>query len=234
MVSAISLLVGAWVATRFTPSPRAIGVIMGFGAGTLLGAIAYDLLPDTVLESNPIQAVLVAFAVLGVGCAVFYWAESRYSVEAGEEPGKTKAEVGRSITIGALLDGIPESMVIGITVATGGLVSIAFLVAVFVSNIPESLTATSGLRRSGMPDRKIYRMWVAIVVLCTASSIFGFLLIGAIPTATGLLVKAFNAGAVLAMVASTMLPEGVREAGRTSVLMVVLGFALAALLSIPQ
>jgi ZIP family zinc transporter len=218
-LGAAALPLGAWLAVHWRPSRPTIGLILGFGAGTLLGAIAYELLPT---GSGRGWGTAAAFAV---GSVVFFLAEHAVAGASGS------AEAGRSIVLGALLDGIPESLVLGISLAAGGQVSVAFFAAVFLSNLPEGLGATSEMQASGQSMRSIYRIWAGIVAVAALSGAIGYGLLRALPHADGSNVKAFAAGAVLTMLANSMIPEAVRGSRRWTGLLVALGFAVAGALT---
>jgi len=209
---------------------------MGLGAGALIGAIAYELIPTA--EGLLGEAAMLFF---GLGALVFYgasfWISRRSaggkasSPNGSEGMAREDAMTGKSIALGSLLDGIPESLVLGMTIATGGGVSVAFLGAVIISNLPESLGATTGMRNGGELPHRIYRLWLVILVLSAVFAGVGYLFIISIPSADGHLAMAFAAGAVLTMLADSMIPEAYREEGTMVGLMVVLGFAIAATLT---
>jgi ZIP family zinc transporter len=135
-----------------------------------------------------------------------------------------------AIALGALLDGNPESLVLGIGIAVGGSVSIGFLAAVFVSNVPESLSSTTGLR-SSRPVRWIYGLWASIAIASGLASMLGYAVAVRLSTVDGRYVQALAAGAVLAMLSSSMMPEAFTEGGRRVALATALGFAAAAIMS---
>jgi ZIP family zinc transporter len=135
--------------------------------------------------------------------------------------------------IGALLDGVPEALILGITLATGGAVNVAFLAAVFVSNIPQGLAGTTSLQDAGYANRRITVMWGALTVACGAAALAGFLLSDTVPTA-GLNAEAFAGGAVLVMLADSMMPEAFEHGGRSVGLLTVLGFLVAGALTVLQ
>ena len=133
--------------------------------------------------------------------------------------------------LGTVLDGIPESFVLGLTLITGD-VSTAFVAAVFISNIPEAVGATASLSQAGWERAKIMGMWAAIAAVCVAASVLGYVFFDKATNQTGQRVEAFTAGAMLAMLANTMMPEAYEEGGRWAGLATVLGFILAVTLSI--
>ena len=191
---------------------------MGFGAGALVSAIAYELIPrDNVSDLD----IWLSF---GAGAVVFFEIDGILERRSGS------ANAGRAIALGALLDGIPESIVLGISIAVGGSVSVGFLSAVFVSNMPEALSSTSELR-SEMTTRSIYRLWIVIAAASAIAGALGYALADALPTSDGHRVQAFAAGAVLTMLASSMMPEAFSQGGRRVALFTALGFAIAAVLT---
>ena len=130
-----------------------------------------------------------------------------------------------------LMDGIPESVAIGVSLLAGGQVGWVFVAAVFLSNIPESLSASVGLKRAGHAPRQILLLWTAIALASAAAAGLGFALLrGADPNLTSG-IQAFAAGAVLTMLSSTMLPEAFEEGGPVVGLATTVGFLLAFSLS---
>jgi ZIP family zinc transporter len=228
-IGASSLLIGAVLALRTSPSRRTVGLVLAFGAGTLISAVAYELVaPET-------QQPLGVGLAIGLGAVVFYlgdrWiegmgGENRKDLDATPE----NAGSGLAIALGTVLDGIPESLVLGIGFALGGAVSVAFLAAVFISNLPEAIGASISLRAAGRPARWIYAMWAVIVAASAVSAAIGFAVASSIGS-SGELVQAFAAGALITMIADTMIPEAVEHGGKVTGLATVLGFGLAAFLS---
>jgi ZIP family zinc transporter len=220
LVAASSLVVGAFIAQSFNVPKPIVGSAMGFGAGALIGALAYELIPTENVSDGWV------WTCFGVGALVFYAADAQL-----ERRSNGGASAGLSIALGALLDGVPESMVLGMSVALGGSVSAGFLVAVFVSNVPESLSATAEMRDSHQ-RAWIYRLWIGIAVVSGFAGAFGWLLADVLPGADGRYVQAFAAGAVLTMLADSMMPEAFEEGGRPVALLTALGFAVAAVLTL--
>jgi zinc transporter, ZIP family len=226
---ASSLLVGALLALRTTLPNRVVGLVLAFGAGTLISAVAYELVaPET---ERPV-GVGIAIAL---GALVFFFGD-RYVEGLGGEDRKDLdatadgAGSGEAIALGTVLDGIPESLVLGIGLAIGGSVSVAFLAAVFISNLPEGIGASVSLRAAGRSARWIYGLWAAIVAASAVAAAVGFAIATGIG-ANGELIQAFAAGALITMIADTMIPEAYEHGGKVSGLATVLGFGLAALLS---
>jgi ZIP family zinc transporter len=134
---------------------------------------------------------------------------------------------GLTIVLGALLDGIPESAVLGLTVLQTGEVGVAMLVAVFISNLPEGIAATVGLRNSGWTSSKVYALWSLVAVASAVAAGAGYALLdGASPDMIAFIL-AFAGGAILTMLATSMMPEAYEHAGRSVGLATVLGFVVA-------
>lgn len=227
-LAASSILVGFGLAGRGL-TPRLLGVIMGFGAGALLSAIAYELIPAYDL-STPGTALAVA-----LGAVTFFVGDMLVDRRGGQDRKALKSAEqgsGAAIFIGTLLDNIPESLVLGMSLAVGGSVNIAFAAAVFVSNLPEGVAGTVNLQASGRSRPAIGRMWLTLVLISAAAAGIGFLLVKAVPAVDGHFIEAFAAGAMLTMLADTMMPEAFEHGGRLVGLVTVLGFMAAAALSV--
>ena len=219
LVAAGSLLVGQLLATPLGGSKRTVGVMMAFGAGTLISAVGYELIPEENLQLG--WEIGAAF-LLG---ALVYYAGARI-VDRGWSS-------GLALFLGALLDGIPESFILGLGLALGGSISVAFFAAVLLSNIPEGLAGTADMRSAGVTERRVTLMWSSLAVVCGFVSLGGYLVADHI-TRAGEIASAFAGGAVLTMLADSMVPESYERAGRVAGLMTVLGFLVAGVLSALQ
>ena len=230
LLSASSLVIGALVALRFRIPLRVIGLIMGFGAGVLISAVAFDLVEEAAGKSTGHGALV---AGLFSGCLVFFGGDrlidhlgggDRKDPTGGEEEGGGSP---LSIVLGTVLDGIPESMVIGLTIFEGGAVGAAYLAAVFISNLPEAISSTSGLLSSGWVKSRILWMWTGIALISALSSVAGYGLFQDSSPEVTAFVLTFAAGAILTMLANTMMPEAFEHGGKLVGIMVTLGFAVA-------
>ena len=219
LLAAGSLLIGQLLATPLGRSARTVGLMMAFGAGTLISAVGYELIPEENLQLG--WEVGGAF-LLG---ALVYYAGARIIDRGGTS--------GRALFLGALLDGIPESFILGLGLALGGSISVAFLAAVLLSNVPEGLAGTTDLRTAGVSERRVTLMWSSLTVVCGVVSMAGYLVADHI-TRAGEIASAFAGGAVLTMLADSMVPESYERAGRVAGLLTVLGFLVAGVLSALQ
>jgi ZIP family zinc transporter len=227
-LAASSLVIGALVALRFRIGLRAIGLIMGFGAGVLISALSFDLVQEAVEKSSGQGWVVGGFFA---GCLVFFGGDQLIDrLGGGERKDAAGSQEGGSslaIVLGTVLDGIPESMVIGLTIFEGGAVGAAYLAAVFISNLPESISSTSGLATGGWEKSRILWMWVAIALISGLASLAGYGLFQDSPPSTVAFVLAFAAGAILTMLANTMMPEAFEHGGKWVGVVTTLGFAVA-------
>jgi zinc transporter, ZIP family len=234
-LGAAALLIGAALALTLPLRPRETGLIMGFGAGALIAAVAYELVPEAEIGLPALQTTLVVLALVA-GALVFFAGDVFIDRRGGKgrkklaHPGADGG--GRAIFLGTLLDGVPESVILGMSLATGGKVSLVFLAAVFISNLPEGVAGTVSLRREGVERRTVLIMWFALVVVSAACAALGWTIADRLPGLDGVYVQAFAAGAVLTMLADTMMPEAYEQGGKAAGLLTVLGFVTAAVLAV--
>ncbi len=230
LLSASSLVIGSLIALWIRIPIRVIGLIMGFGAGVLISAVAFDLVDEAASKSTGEGALA---AGLFAGCLVYFVGDrliDRLGGSQRKDPTGAAEEGGSSslsIVLGTVLDGIPESMVIGLTIYEGGAVGAAYLAAVFISNLPESISSTSGLLTSGWLKSRILWMWIGITVVSAFASLAGYGLFQNSSPAVVAFVLMFAAGAILTMLANTMMPEAFEHGGKWVGIMVTLGFATA-------
>ena len=126
-----------------------------------------------------------------------------------------------------ILDGIPESIVIGLGIFEGGIVSSAMLVAVFISNLPEAVAATTGMKEGGWRIGKILSLWIFIAVLCALASIAGFSFFSGLSDLWLSFIQAFAGGSILNMLTNSMIPESYEHAGKIVGLFTILGFFIS-------
>jgi zinc transporter, ZIP family len=229
-LGASALLIGALAAYHLAPSRGVIAVVMALGSGLLIGSVSFELV-DEALKTRSVG--WVGLQVL-VGAAVFTFGDWRLEVRGGgERKDPTGAQADGSplaIVLGSVLDGIPESFVLGLTVLQGG-VSLPLLAGVALSNLPEGMSSSSGLKAARWPERRVLLMWTIVVVVSALSAAAGYVLLDPASGYTGALVQAFAAGALLAMLADTLLPEAYKVEGVLTGPLVVVGFAISIALS---
>lgn len=231
LAAASTLLLGSLLALAVRVPRRVVGTVLGFGAGALLSAVAYDLTEEALVAGGgPLVAVGLA-----VGAAT-YFTGNRLVRRVGGAMRPARGAVttntnGPAIVLGALLDGVPESIVLGATLLGGGSVSVAFFAAVAVSNLPEAFSGTVDLRDGGFRPRSVIGLWVAVVVCSSVAAAVGYAVLGGMSGPIVAVVQAFAAGAILTMLADTMIPEAYETGGDVVGLLTVLGFSAAAFLA---
>jgi ZIP family zinc transporter len=230
LLAASSLLVGGAIALRVRLGDRLIGLVLGFGAGVLLSAVAYELVEEAFDMGSGTGALALG---LPIGALTFYVGDALIDRMGGEHrkrpdrPEGDESDSALAIVLGIVLDGVPESIVLGLTLLSPTGVSTAMLAAVFVSNVPESVAATAGLRSGGWRPSRIMGLWGLVALVSGLAALVGYLVFeDASPRSVGF-VDAFAAGAILTMLADTMMPEAFRRGGKTVGLVTTLGFGLA-------
>ncbi|MFN8623575.1 MAG: ZIP family zinc transporter [Chloroflexota bacterium] len=230
LLAASSLIVGALVAFARPISDRTLGLVLAFGAGVLMSAVAYELVAEALHGGTWEALYAVAFAA----GAIVFWAGSRWLDGRADSnaDGKTDASgEGSAIVLGAVLDGVPESVVLGVSLLGGGSVSIPMLLAVFISNVPEALGASAELVAGGQQPRRVLLMWVLVALASAAAAGVGYLVFSRLDAVWVSGAQMFAGGAIIAMLAESMVPEASRKGGRAVGLATALGFAVAAILS---
>ncbi len=213
-------MLGSVFALLHGMSERMIAYVMAFGAGVLISAVAFDLTEEAIDFGSPGAAA----GGLLAGALVYFSGNRLLARRGGGE------DSGNAIALGALLDGIPESAAIGVTLLGGGGVSVSFVVAVFLSNLPESISATAEMRDKHSAGW-ILRLWSGIAIASAIAAAIGYGALGDASDNVLAWIQAFAGGAILCMLADTFIPKAFREGGDKVGLVTVLGFALAALLS---
>ncbi len=231
VLASSSLVIGAVIALVFRVSHRWIGLILAFGAGVLISAVAFDLVEEATAATSSHWPVYIG---IFAGCGVFYVGDlliERLGGESRKDPAGGQSEGSPlAIVLGTVLDGVPESMVIGLTIYAGGEVGLAYLAAVLLSNLPEALSSTSGLVASGWAKGRILVMWTAIALVSGVASMAGYGLFQNSSPGVVAFVLTFAAGAILTMLADTMMPQAYAYGGNLVGVVTTLGFASALLI----
>ncbi len=218
-VAASSLVLGALLAIARDWPDQLVGLVLAFGAGALISAVSFELAEHGV----EIGGGLAVGIGLAVGALTYFFLDSRLDA-GGSDP-------ATALALGAFLDGVPEQLVLGLGIAVGGEVGVSLIVAIFVSNLPESIGSARAMREQGRDGRTVLRLWIAVAVVCMLATVIGY---AAGDNLSGELeggVNGFAAGALLVMLTDSMIPEA-RKAGRTAGLATVFGFAVATGLSV--
>lgn len=224
-----ALVLGAAIAWSLRVPRVVVAGVMAFGAGVLISALAFDLMDDAE-RTGGLAATAGGFLV---GAVLYVAADivlarrgARHRKRAGDEQPSEEEQAGSgtAIAIGALLDGVPESVVLGLSLLGGGGVGVPVLAAIAISNLPEGLSSSAGMKRSGRSARYVFGVWSGIALASGLAGALGCLALQGAPAEVIAAITALAAGAILAMVADTMIPEAFERAHLVTGLIATLGF----------
>jgi ZIP family zinc transporter len=234
LVSGLSLLFGAITGSYFNLKQKTIARFMAFGGGVLICALTFGLMEEA-FKHGGFDAVIIGFIAGGL---LYIGGDYLVHIVGGRKhrrkpliSPKVDAANGKAIVMGALLDGVPESMALGIAVAAGHGQGILMLAAITISSFPEGISSINGLRKEGFSKKKIFTMWLIVAIITATATVLAFLYLKKLSPNTIGIAESFAAGAILAMLADTLMPEAYEEGGFSIGILTILGFLAAFLLS---
>jgi ZIP family zinc transporter len=234
---AASLLIGAAIAAATKLPERLAALITAFGGGVLLAAIALELVPEADARAGllPTALGLLAGTLIFVGADAYLSRDeemmkmrrSGHAAAAGREMSMPEvhegAARGESIAVGIFVDGVPESIALGLTIAEGS-VGLALLVGILVGNVIEAYGAAQPIVASGRSWRFALTVLAAIGLALAFSTVLGgTVLADASDTLIGT-AEAVAAGAVLAVVSISVIPYAFDEVRGDVAIATMLGF----------
>jgi zinc transporter, ZIP family len=227
-----ALVIGALVAWFVRVPATVIASVMAFGSGVLISAVAFDLMAEAAETGGLLPAAVGflggALAYVGANAALARRGARHRKRSGGQQPSEgEQGGSGAAIALGALLDGIPESVVLGIGLLGGGGVSASVVAAVFISNVPEGLSSAAGMKAGGRSARYVFGVWGAIAAISGVAALVGYSTLGEASPQVIAVITAVAAGAILTMVADTMIPEAFERTRTWTGVITALGFLLA-------
>ncbi|WP_457081750.1 ZIP family metal transporter [Hymenobacter sp. HD11105] len=244
LVSGSALLLGAAIGYYASVPQRLIAAIMAFGSGVLISTLSLELMEDA-FQKGGFNSTAIGFVGGAVVYTVANWLLARYGAKhrkrsghqqhaerkAVQAEGQDGADNSMALAVGALLDGIPESIVIGLSLLAGGAVSTVAVVAIFLSNLPEGLSSAAGMKKAGRSARYVLLLWGGIAFISGVAALVGYSVFSQFSPQIVSATTAVAAGAILAMLADTMIPEAFEVTHNFTGLITVLGFLASFFLS---
>lgn len=231
-VAGSALVIGALLGYYLRVPRRVTASVMAFGAGVLVSALSFELVEEAYGRGG-LPATVIGFLA---GASLFTAANwllahrgARHRKRSGHQQASERhlEGSGAALALGALLDGVPEAAAIGVSLLEGHGVGLVAVAAVFLSNVPEGMSSAAGMRHAGRSGRYVFGVWGSIGVASGVSAYAGYTVLGSLgPTAVAVTMSV-AAGAILAMLADTMLPEAFEDAHELAGFITALGFVLA-------
>lgn len=236
LLAGSALVMGAAIAWLLHVPQRLIAAVMAFGSGVLISALAFELM-DEAYARGGLDSTALGFlsgATVYTGANAFLARQGARHRKRSQEQQPSEDQdsgSGLAIAVGALLDGIPESIVIGLSLLEGGAVSLVAVIAIFLSNVPEGLSSSAGMKKAGRPAAYVFGVWGGIALISGLASWAGYVLFKDVSSEWVAGTTAIAAGAILAMLADTMIPEAFEYTHAATGLITVIGFLAAFALS---
>ena len=229
VIASSALVIGGAIGAWKPPSRELTAVLLAFAAGALITAVAFELFEDAFQHGGAWRAGGAFLAGAAVFAVVDTWIDHRK--QGTMSAGAGSRSVGYALLAAVTLDGVPENLAMGVALVESA--NPTLLVAIFVSNLPEAIAGARKMRESDLSGRSIMLIWSAAAVLLAIPVIVGFAALEDVSGDTLALPLGFAAGAVLASLADTLMPEAYRDAhgNKWIAMATALGFLVSFLIS---
>lgn len=225
VLSVIPLIIGAVCGYYFNIKEKFLGVISAFGAGALLAAITFGLLEES-FKLGGLDNTIIGFIAGGVVFVIGDLVIIKIGGRGHRRVYDADSSTGWGIVLGAVLDGIPESIALGIGLLLNKTVGLLVLLAIIISNLPEAISSAYDLKRVKKSGKEIIIIWTLVAAAGLIFVILGYSVFSQISQSTTAILESFAAGAILAMLAVTMMPEAYKESGMGAALATIFGFLI--------
>ena len=226
VIASAALPLGAWLGVTHPPARRVTAALLAFASGALITAVAFELFEHAFSQGGAWRAGGSFLAGATAFIVVDTWLDrqTQRRLAAG-------GAVGFALLAGVILDGLPENLAMGVGLIESG--SATLLVAIFVSNLPEAIVGAQKMGEAGLNHRRIMLMWSVTAVVLALAVVAGYGAFGGLDDTTLAWPLGFAAGAVLASLADTLMPEAYEEARHDPRIayFTALGFLLSFLVS---
>jgi zinc transporter, ZIP family len=207
-----ALFIGAMVGLYFNLKKQIVAYVMAFGTGVLMGAATFEMLFESA-ENGGLIATVIGFLSGAILFTFINFLLARKGANQRKRSQQNPAgHSGLAIFVGTMIDSLPEAVVIGISMIDAK-VSMVLVIAIFLSNLPEGLSSTIGLKQDQYPNSRILFLWISAFVLTALCSLAGYMLLDGASVEVIAFINTFAAGGIVAMVSSTMMPEAYEDGG---------------------
>ena len=233
LINGLSLIVGVLIGIYFHLKQKTIAAVMAFGSGVLICALTFGLMEEAFGHGG-FDAVIIGFLVGGLLYVIGDWAIHYFGGRKHKRHQHSKAKHntnGIMIALGSTLDGIPESVALGIALFANQTVGLMMIAAIVISNVPESVASVAGLRKENFSTKRIFSIWASIGIAVTLATILSFIFLHNLNLNTIGILESLAAGAILAMLVGSMIPEAYEEGGYAVNILTIVGFLVTFVIS---
>lgn len=232
-INGLSLIAGALIGIYFHLQQKTIAAIMAFGSGVLICALTFGLMEEA-FNHGGFDAIIIGFLAGGLLYLLGDWAIHHWGGRKHKRHQHISAKYGGNglmIAIGSILDGIPEAIALGIILFANPALGLMMIMAIALSNIPESLSSVDGLKKENFSRKHIFAIWISVGIIVALATMFSFIFLPDLNLNTLGILESLAAGAMLAMLAGSMMPEAYEEGGYAVSILTIAGFLVTFVMS---